>query len=349
MIKPFIAISALALSFCSGVYAHDANSSFNNDSLIVTASNTTVNKLLVYNAAGTLLKSIPTGGQGGVSGNSGGIASAFDHLAVVNFGSSNVSVFNRDEGRSLFNLERVISTNGSPVSVAFGHDHLYILTTTHIESHVMTPFGVKTAPDGITSLLLADGSAAQVGVLDHELIMSEKNNAIETVNLSAAGSVTGKASWVKNIPANVNAPFGLVTRGDNAYVTIAHADEISLIRNDTVLTTTASGTQHSPCWVSLDGPFMFASNSPSKSVSRYVVYGQHVIQDEAVAAQFNGLPTDIDSDGDIAAVIDSNDTASHLSIFKVSEDGDLTLQGIATIGATVTNGVAIVRKSHFDF
>jgi hypothetical protein len=33
----------------------------------------------------------------------------------------------------------------------------------------------------------------------------------------------------------VNAPFGLVTRNNDAYVTIAHANEISLVRNDAVV------------------------------------------------------------------------------------------------------------------
>ena len=59
---------------------------------------------------------------------------------------------------------------------------------------------------------------------------------------------------MQNIPANVDTPFGLVTRSNDAYVTIAHADEISLVRNGQVLTVTASGTQHAPCWLALVGP-----------------------------------------------------------------------------------------------
>jgi hypothetical protein len=50
------------------------------------------------------------------------------------------------------------------------------------------------------------------------------------VNLTPRGVISGLAAMVQNIPANVNAPFGLVTRGGNkAYVTIAHANEISLL------------------------------------------------------------------------------------------------------------------------
>jgi hypothetical protein len=312
------------------------------EALVIAASNTTTNALMVFNSAGVLIKQIPTQGQGGVSGNAGGIAVVGDQLAVVNFGSSNVSIFAHDGGGRLFRLERVVQTIGNPVSVAFGADHLYVLTTTHVESHRIGPWGVTPAADGVAQLLLADGSAAQVGVIKGQLIFTEKNNAIESVHLSADGAVEGAAALVANIPVNVNAPFGLATRGDEAYVTIAHANEISLVRNDTVLTITGSGTQHSPCWVALDGPFLFSSNSPSQTVSRYAVYGQKLVQDAAVVAQFTGNPTDITYHGGFAAVVDATATTSRVSLFKVDEDGNFAMQGMATVNSPATNGVAIV-------
>jgi hypothetical protein len=310
--------------------------------LVIAASNTATNALMVFNSTGTLIRQIPTQGQGGVSGNAGGVAAGADHVAVVNFGSSNVSIFAHDGDGRLFRLERVVQTIGNPVSVAFGVDHLYVLTTTHVESHRIGPWGVTPTADGVAQLLLADRSAAQVGVIKGQLIFTEKNNAIETVHLSADGSVAGVAAMVANIPANVNAPFGLATRGDEAYVTIAHANEISLVRNDTVLTITGSGTQHAPCWVALDGPFLFSSNSPSQSVSRYAVYGQKLVQDAAVIAQFVGNPTDITYHDGFAVVIDANATTSRVSLFKVDEDGNFTRQGMASINSPATNGVAIV-------
>jgi hypothetical protein len=163
------------------------------------------------------------------------------------------------------------------------------------------------------------------------------------VKLSGRGAVVGQATLVANIPANVNAPFGMATRGNDAYVTIAHANEIGLVRDDDVLTVTGSGTQHAPCWLALDGPFLFSANSPSQSVSRYAVYGRAIVQDAAVAATFGGNPTDITYRDGWAAVIDSNGTVSHLSIFTVDEDGNLALNGLATINNTATNGVAVIR------
>lgn len=309
--------------------------------LVVTASNTAQNQLLVYDNAGHLLQSLSTGGKGGVGGNSGGIATWKGMVAVVNFGSQNVSVFDRLHNRLA--MFASIPTASQPVSVAFGHSHLYILGTTTVESHAIFGRRIDSNPDGMVTLRKADGTAGQVGVLPNELIITEKSNTVETVSVLGDGSVYGLPTPVANIPANIDTPLGLVTRGNNAYVTLAHADEISLVRNGTVLTTTASGTQHAPCWLALMGPFLYSTNSPSKSISRYAVYGQKIVQDAAVAATFNGAPTDVASGDGMVAVIDGSGSSSNLSIFSVDEDGNLALQATAPI-ASAANGVAIVKQ-----
>jgi hypothetical protein len=311
------------------------------DTLVVTASNAAANQLLVYNSGGQLIQTVATQGKGGVSGNAGGIETNGKLVAVVNFGSNSVSVFER-RGEQGFQVKQLVPTVSSPVSVAFSADHLYILGATKVESHRMDGSNINSNPDGVVTLLKADGSAAQVGVVQNQLIITEKSNVIETVKLSG-GAVSGVPTLVMNIPANVNTPFGLVTRGNNAYVTIAHANEISLVRNGTVLTTTSSLPELSPCWLALEGPFLFSSNSPSMNISRYAVYGQKIVQDAAVAASLNGAPTDIATAGGLVAVIDGNGPVSHLSIFSVDEDGNLTLlQSAATITGAA-NGIAIVR------
>jgi DNA-binding beta-propeller fold protein YncE len=342
-------VGAISVMLAGAVVAQNGEWRGSPDPLIVTSSNTATNKLLVYDTRGTLLKSITTDGQGGVTGNAGGIAQDREHLAVVNFGSGTVSVFAKDSSEIGLRLEHMVPTLGSPVSVAFGHDHLYILTTTHVESHRIYQNTISATADGSAALLIGDGSAAQVGVLADQLIFSEKSNAVETVNLDRRGGVDGRAKLVSNIPTNVNAPFGLVTRGNEAYVTIAHANEISLVRDDTVLTTTGSGTQSAPCWLALDGPFLFSSNSPSHTVSRYAVYGRQIIQDAAVVATFAGDPTDIAYSSNIAAVVDADTTRSRVSIFEVDEDGNLARKALVTIDNIATNGVAIVEHdSHFN-
>lgn len=318
--------------------------------LVVTATNATANQLLVYNTGGTLIQTVSTGGKGGVSGNAGGIAASGSEVAVVNFGSQSVSVFERS--RNGLRLTETIYTASSPVSVAFGANHLYILGTKTVESHAMHQWqdnsSVEIYADGLTNLVLGDGSAAQVGVVTNGLVISEKSNMIETVGLTGQGAVTGAATAVTNIPGNVNAPFGMATRGNNAYVTIAHADEISLVRNGAVLTTTPTSSfsgplQHAPCWVALDGPYLFSANSPSMSISRWVVYGQNIVADAGVVATLNGAPTDIASKHGLVAVIDGNGPVTHLSIFNADEDGNLTLLQPATTVSGTMNGVAIVE------
>jgi len=307
--------------------------------LVVTSTNAAANQLLVYSSEGSLLQTLATNGTGGASGNAGGIAASHDLVAVVNTGSQTVAIFERED-RGL-RLVDTVGAASNPLSVAFGHGHLYILGTTTIESHPISNKVVSQSADGTATLLHADGSAAQVGVLPNELIISEKSNAIETIGLSG-GEVVGAPALVANIPANVNAPFGLVTRGADAYVTIAHANEISLVRHDTVLTVTGSGTQSAPCWVALEGSYLFSANSPSHSVSRYVVYGEKIVQDAAVIASFTGSPTDIAATGTLAAVVDGSAGVSRLSIFGVDGNGNFTLIKANTI-PSAANGVVILQ------
>jgi len=326
--------------------AQGAQARSDEGALVVTASNTAANYLLVYRPDGTLLRRISTQGQGGVSGNSGGIAQNHERVAVVNFGSGSVSVFTKDPEHATLHLESIIPTSGSPVSVAFGHEHLYVLTTASVESHTASFAGISTKADGVARLLLADGSAAQVGVLPDQVIVTEKTGDIETINLNKNGAVDGSPTLVA---ANLNAPFGLATRGNDAYVTIAHSNEVSLVRNDAILTKVGPGQQMAPCWVALDGPFLFSTNSPSHSLSRFAVYGQVITLDAEVAATFNGNPTDISYRAGRVAVVDANGTVSHLSTFDVDEDGDFTLKGVATIAGVATNGVAIIEPAAEEY
>ena len=105
------------------------------NTLIVTASNATANQLLVFNTAGKLMQTVSTQGKGGASGNAGGIEAHGGTVAVVNFGSQNVSIFER--GNNGLQMRQLVPTVPNPVSVAFGAGHLYILGATKVESHRM--------------------------------------------------------------------------------------------------------------------------------------------------------------------------------------------------------------------
>ena len=311
--------------------------------LVLTASNGTANQLLVYDASGALVQSVPTQGQGGVSGNAGGIAVHDRSVAVINFGSQSVSTFERRG--SGFEFRQVIGTLSAPVSVAFGNNHLYVLGTSTIESHRIEGSAVDANADGVAALIVGDGSAAQVGVVGDELVISEKTGVVETVSLES-GAVSGSPSAL-TLPADaLAAPFGLVTRGSSAYVTVAKSDEVILLRNGQLVATAATGIpngdgQHSPCWIAVVGPYLFSANSPSHSISRLVATGRTLNLDAEVAASVPGAPIDIASDGTTLAVIVATGGNAQVVQFRVDEDGNL-IQTASTAIASAANGAAVV-------
>jgi hypothetical protein len=318
-----------------------------NRTVVVTSSNAQANQLLVYDTTGALVQSVSTQGQGGVGNNAGGIATRNGDVAVVNFGSQSVSILGRgDDG---FTVRALVSTVSPPVSVAFGKDHLYVLGTTTVESHRIQGSTVDANTDGVISLSRADGSAAQVGVVGDQLVISEKSGAIEVAGLRA-GAVVGPAREVA-IPAGSDTPFGLVTRGSNGYVTIAHSDEISLIKNGQLVALAATGSgfpngpgQQAPCWIALVGPYLFTSNSPSHTISRLVATGSSITLDEPIVAGTTGAPIDIAADGDLLAVVEDNGNGqAHLTQFSIDGDGNLA-QTATTAIPSPANGVVIVTQ-----
>src|SRR5579862_6602692 len=96
----------ILVSLIGAVPAMQADS--DRDTLVVTASNSTTNQLLVYNSSGKLIQTLATQGQGGASGNAGGIEAKGDLVAVVNFGSQTVSVFER--GGNGFEMKQLVPT-----------------------------------------------------------------------------------------------------------------------------------------------------------------------------------------------------------------------------------------------
>ena len=338
MLKKVAGVTAAALLTAGVLAAAEPQ-----DAVIVTSSNTADNRLLVYDTAGTLVQEVPTFGQGGASGNAGGIATSNGTVAVANFGSQTVSLFSRDEGG--FELRQTIPANSQPVSVAFGKTHLYVLGATTVESHRLGPDGVEAPADGTAGLLIADGSAAQVGVAGDELIVTEKSGAIERVQLRE-GAVFGTPVAVALSDGQSNTPFGLTTRGSNAYVTFAGSDTVGVVKNDRQTAFAATGIpggtgQHAPCWIAVVGPYLFTTNSPSHSVSRLIAGGANILLDDPVAAQTTGAPIDVAAEGDLLALVETGGGASLLTQFRIDEDGNLT-RTVSTPIASVANGIAIV-------
>jgi hypothetical protein len=341
MLKKVAGVTAVALLTVGIAAAAERDGT-----VIVTSSNTADNHLRVYDTAGTLIQAVPTLGQGGAGSNAGGIATSNGTVAVVNFGSQTVSLFSR--GEAGFELRQTISTSSQPVSVAFGKTHLYVLGTTTVESHRIGPDGVEGHADGTAGLLLADGSAAQVGVAGDELIVTEKGGAVERVQLRE-GAVFGTPVAVALAEGRSDTPFGLTTRGSNVYVTFAGSDTVGVVKNERETAFVATGIpggagQHAPCWIAVVGPYLFTTNSPSHSVSRLIAGGANILLDDPVAAQTAGAPIDVAAEGDLLALVESDGGgASHLTQFRIDENGNLT-RTVSTAIASAANGIAIVTE-----
>ena len=106
-----LSTSVLFVGLATAIQAHEKT-------VVVTASNASQNQLLVYNTSGKLIQTVATQGQGGVSGNSGGIAAKGGLVAVVNFGSQSVSIL--EFRNNAFEPKRLVANGLKPVSVAFG-------------------------------------------------------------------------------------------------------------------------------------------------------------------------------------------------------------------------------------
>jgi hypothetical protein len=90
MLKKVAGVTAAALLTAGVLTAAERDGA-----VIVTSSNTTDNRLLVYDTAGTLIQEVPTLGQGGASQNAGGIATSNGTVGVGNFGSQSVALDRR--------------------------------------------------------------------------------------------------------------------------------------------------------------------------------------------------------------------------------------------------------------
>jgi hypothetical protein len=326
----------------------------NRDPLFLTATNgVSANYLAVVNTRTQEMDFVPTGGSGGASGNAGGVAVQGQLAAVINFGSSNVTVFVR-QGNAM-QPTQLIPTSSQPVSVAFGHNHLVVLGQTNAESFPVYGNTVAQSNDGVVTLLRADKTAGQIVAYDGGVMYSETSGDITELNLSTDG-MAGLSG--PNVPVmlpaapNNNTPLGMIGRGANVYVTIAHSDLEALVVNGKIVSIadgpmpfqdSSGNLLHAPCWNALSGHFLFASDSPGKQLLRYLVSDSNVFFDKAAVATLTGSPTDLSIQNSLLGVIDGgNGVTSDVSLFDIDSEGELTLSFTLKIPSPI-NGAAIVQ------
>jgi hypothetical protein len=350
-ILPMICVAAVSIAVAQQTGAV-AEASAAPAPLFLTATNGITNYLAVINTRTKQTTYVATGGNGGASGNAGGVAVEGKIAAVVNFGSGNVTIFTR-RGDTM-QPTQMIATASQPVSVAFGSGHLVVLGLTTAQSFPVYGNTIQTAADGQISLLLADKSAAQIVTFNGGVAYTEKTGSVAEVSLSTEGApglgTTNQAVMLPAAPNN-NTPFGLIGRGNNIYLTIAHSDLETLVVNGQIVSTAMGPTPftnaagsiiHAPCWNALSGQFLYASDSPGGQLLRYLVSDTNIFFDKAGVATLAGPPTDLTVDGGMLAVIDGgNGTVSNASLFDIDAEGELTLRFAVKIAGPI-NGAAII-------
>jgi hypothetical protein len=322
--------------------------------LFLTATNGVTNYLAVIDTRTRQTTYVATGGNGGVpqGSNAGGVAVDGKIAAVINYGSSNVTIFVR-HGDAM-KPTQMITTSSPPVSVAFGSGHLVVLGLTTAQSFAVYGNTVETSADGQISLLLGDKSAGQIVTYDGGVAYTEKTGSVAEVTLSTDGMPgLGNTNQAVALPAapNNNTPLGLIGRGANIYLTIAHSDLEALVVNGQIVSTAIGPTPftnaagaiiHAPCWNALSGQFLYASDSPGSQLLRYMVSDTNIFYDKPGVAALSGAPTDLSIEGSLLGVIDGgNGSVSHASLFSIDSEGELTLLFAVKIPGAI-NGAAII-------
>jgi hypothetical protein len=321
---------------------------------VVMTNDANANQIKVYDAeTNTLLQTLSAHGKGGVGGNAHGVRQLDGELfAAVNNGSGTVALFRRDGNHLEF--ARLVSTTSAPVSIDFGHGHMYVAGATTVDSFEMRGRDVVWR-DGTALLELASGGAppagstAQVGVAgSNQLLVTLKTDpdpgTVDVFTLHG-GAVVNAAPAAVSAPDGTLTPFGFAAYPDGtAVITLAHSNHDGLFRNG-AFTTVIDAGQAAPCWMTRAGKYLFTANTGSKTISRLIGTGSNVFVDAPVAAPIatGGAPSDIDAAAGVIGVIDHGAGQSHLSLFTYNRFGELTADGAPIdIGTANANGVAIM-------
>lgn len=319
------------------------------DVFVLTSTNdATGNQVVVFKLSQgslTYVDSLPTGGNGGASGNAGAVQFSDHFGAVVNYGSNSVSRLVRDD--------KGIAVNGSfslashctqPDSVTLHEWHVLVLGSNCAESHSW-PEG-KT--DGVVSL--SDSSGAQIVSGQTWAAVTLKSGSVLQLPLSTDGALVGTSSAV-TLPSNANnTPLGAAFWGNILGFDPAHSPySLALINSEgeihPILGPQPAYPTNAPCWLAKGpGNAWYAGNSPGQAVSIFFSNGQGGTFYKSISLP--GVPTDVTVSHDrkwLAVIYTASDgSGGRIAVFSIDRYGDLTLAATSSpVGVSAFNGVAI--------
>jgi hypothetical protein len=323
----------------------------NRDVLVVTSTNNTPNDVIVFKLATTgapalsYLTTLPTGGNGGASGNAGSLQFQDGLGAVANFASNTVTELIRD-GNFVRAGGTIKLAPGcvNPVSVAISDRRLYVAGADCAESHAW-PSG---ALEGMAAL--PDASAGQIAVGETWAAVTLKSGSVLQLPLAANGNLTGTENVV-TLPSDANnTPLGAAFWGDLLGFNPAHsAESFALVNRERnvfpVLGPQPAFPTNAPCWLAKGrGNIWYSGNSPGDALSIFFSDAQGGVFYKSVPLP--GSPTDVTVSPDLKwlAVIytATADNLARVAVFAIDRNGDLS--PVATSnpvsGVSTFNGVA---------
>ena len=319
--------------------------------LVLTSTNdASGNQVVVFklDTAGTpslsWVDTLPTGGNGGASGNAGALQFRDNLGAVVNYGSNSVSRLVRDD--DFIRIGPAIKLSSGcvkPDSVALTEEHLFVVGTNCAESHAWPRGNVEGRVVGVT-----DPSAAQIVVGKNWAAVTLKSGSVLQLPLTPRGALSG-ASTPVTLPSMANdTPLGAAFWGNILGFTPAHSvDSFAIVDENRkvfpIVGPTPPYPMNAPCWVAKGpGSAWYTGNSPGNAISIFLTDGQGGVFYKSIPLP--GSPTDItvSRDRKWLAVIYSAGGEGYVGVFAIDRYGDLTpVAASNSIGVSAFNGVAI--------
>lgn len=333
------AASAVAAEHPRGIYVVTSTNDAAGNSAVIFKFNSVAKTL-------NLVNTLPTGGNGGASGNGGAVQFADSFGAVVNYGSNTVSRLVREgDSISVAGSVALASSCVQPVSVALKNEDAFIVGTNCAETHAWPEGNLRGAV-----VSLSDSSAGQIAVGQTWAAVTLKSGSVLHLPLSAQGALSG-SSWSVTLPSDANnTPLGATFWNNVLGFNPAHsADSFALVTSSgtvfPVLGPQPAYPSNAPCWLAKGaGNIWYSGNSPGQAISIFFSDSQGGSFYKSVSLP--GVPTDITVSPDnkwLAVIYTAGDgSGARVSVFSIDRFGDLKLVATSNpIGVSSFSGVAI--------